>query len=208
MLVLAPLIERASGVAIMHECICRRGMKCGTYPRNFGCLLLGNAVDELPAYLGRKVTPEQALAHAERAIEIGLVPLVIHDAADAWMWGLDFTKMMNICFCCNCCCDVRRGIRNRTPGFFENIHRLPGLAVIVDARCDGCGKCRDICLASAIEIRNDRAVIGSDCKGCGRCLSACAQNALSMSLASPSEMVGLVLEKYERRTDVGPLSEK
>lgn len=206
LLVLRPLIERASAVAVMHECICRRGMKCKAYPRDFGCLLLGDAVNDLPAYLGRKVTPEDAIAHAERALEIGLVPLVIHDAVDAWMWGLDFSRMMNVCFCCDCCCDVRRGIRTRTPGFFENIHRLPGLSVVVGDACDGCGKCARTCLASAIEIRNGLAVIGTDCKGCGRCLTVCPREAVSMTVDSQINMVGLVLEKYERRADVGPLS--
>jgi UDP-glucose 4-epimerase len=207
MLVLRPLIERASAVAIMNECICRRGENCRAFPHDFGCLLLGGAVRDLPGYLGRTVTPDEAIAHAQRALQIGLVPLVIHDAVDAWMWGLDFSKMMNICFCCNCCCDVRRGVRSRTPGFFENIHRLPGLAVAVNDRCDGCGVCQNACLTGAIEVKAGRAVIGEDCKGCGRCVSACPREALSLILDPQIDTIGLVLEKYDRRTDVGRLSE-
>jgi ferredoxin len=202
MLVLRPIIERASAVAIMNECICRRGQKCRSFPHDFGCLLLGGAVKDLPAYLGRRVTHAEAIAHSERAIRIGLVPLVIHDAVDAWMWGLDFSKMMNICFCCNCCCDVRRGIRSRTPGFFENIHRLPGLKVVVDERCDACGECLDACLAGAIEIAGGRVSIGETCKGCGRCVAACPREALSLMLDVRVDPARLVLERYQQRADV------
>jgi UDP-glucose 4-epimerase len=126
MQVLRPIIERAKGVAILNECMCRRGQKCVTYPRNFGCLLLGDVIEDIEPSLARIVTRDEAISHAKHAIRMGLVPLVIHDAVDAWIWGLDFNRMMNVCFCCECCCDVRIGIRNRVRGFYENIHRLPG----------------------------------------------------------------------------------
>jgi len=203
LLVLRPIIERASAVAIMHECICRRGENCRSFPHDFGCLLLGGAVSNLPSYLGRPVTGDRAIAHAERAVEIGLVPLVVHDAVDAWIWGLDFRQMMNICFCCDCCCNVRRGVRRKTPGFFENIHRLPGLTVIVDERCDGCGLCVEACLAGAIKTKAGRTFISDECKGCGRCISICPQKSLSMVLDPRVDTAGLVLKGYESRTSLG-----
>ncbi len=206
MQVMRPIIERASGVAIMNECLCRRGRNCDTFPRDFGCLLLGSAVTDLDPALGRIVTPAEAIAHAERALRIGLVPLVVHDATDAWMWGLDFTKMMNICFCCDCCCDVRRNIRRHLSGLFENVHRLPGLTVSVGEGCDSCGVCVDLCMAKAIVLTEEGARIGENCKGCGRCVSACPQKVITMTFDAHVDTVGLTLERYERRTNVGPLS--
>jgi UDP-glucose 4-epimerase len=206
MQVLGPMIERANGVAIMNECMCRRGQNCRAFPRRFGCLLLGSAVAAMNPALARIATPAEAISHAERGIRMGLVPLIIHNTVDAWMWGLDFRRMMNVCFCCECCCDVRIGIRNRVAGFYENIHRLPGLTVSVGDGCVGCGTCREICLAKAIELSDGRAKITDDCKGCGRCISMCPEGAITLSFDSRIDTVGVTLEHYERRADVGRLS--
>ena len=206
MQILRPLIERAHGVAILNECMCRRGQKCTTFPRTFGCLLLGSAVSDIDRALARIVGPEEAIAHSEQALRMGLVPLVIHDSTDAWIWGIDFDRMMNVCFCCDCCCDVRIALRNQTRGFFENIHRLPGLTVSVTGQCVSCGTCRETCLAGAIELTSDGAHIDDSCKGCGRCVTMCPQQAITMSFDREVDTVGLTLEKYERRSDVGPLS--
>ncbi len=208
MQVLRPLIERANGVAILNECMCRRGQDCVAFPHSFGCLLLGSVVSDINPVLARIVTPDEAIAHAERGLRMGLVPLVVHDAIDAWMWGLDFHRMMNVCFCCDCCCDVRIGIRKQVRGFYANIHRLPGLTVSVGEGCVSCGTCEEICLAKAIELRDDGANIGENCKGCGRCVPMCPQQAITMAFDARVDTVGLTLEKYERRTDVGPLSGK
>ena len=208
MQVLRPLVERATGVAILNECMCRRGQKCVAFPHSFGCLLIGDVIHDIDPALARIVEPEEALAHAESAIRMGLVPLVIHDAIDAWMWGLDFQRMMNVCFCCDCCCDVRIGIRNQVKGFFENIHRLPGLTVEVTGECDNCGACLEVCLAGAIEARDEGVRIGATCKGCGRCISICPQQAITMSFDPSLDTVNLILEKYEKRVDVGPLSKE
>jgi UDP-glucose 4-epimerase len=206
MQVLRPLIERASGVAILNECVCRRGQKCVAFPRSFGCLLLGSTIHDIDPSLARIVSTDEAIAHAERAIGMGLVPLVIHDAVDAWIWGVDFHRMMNICFCCDCCCDVRIGIRNQVEGFFENIHRLPGLTVKVEGECISCGTCIEICMAKNMELRENGAYVGGDCKGCGRCIEMCPQQAITMTFDTGTDAVQLILERYEKRTNVGPLS--
>lgn len=208
MQVLRPLIERADGVAILNECVCRRGQNCLAFPRSLGCLLLGSAIHDIDPSLARIATPDEAILHADRAIRMGLVPLVIHEATDAWIWGIDFRRMMNVCFCCDCCCDVRIGIRNQKRGFFENIHRLPGLTVSVTEKCVSCGTCEEICLAGAVELRSDGARIGENCKACGRCVTMCPQHAVTMAFDPEVDTVKLTLEKYQRRTNVGRLSGK
>ena len=203
---LRPLIERADKVAALNECVCRRGQKCVAFPRSLGCLILGSAAQDIDPALARIVGVDEAIAHAERAIRLGLTPLIIHDAVDAWIWGIDFDRMMNICFCCDCCCDVRIGIRNQVKGFFENIHRLPGLTIEVGDKCDSCGACSETCLAGANEIQDDGIRISDNCKGCGRCVEMCPRQALTMTFDSSLDAVNLILEKYEKRTDVGPLT--
>jgi UDP-glucose 4-epimerase len=200
---LRPLIEQADVVAALNECVCRRGQKCVAFPRSFGCLILGSAARDIDPSLARIVTVDEAIAHAERAIHIGLTPLVIHEATDAWIWGIDYRRMMNICFCCDCCCDVRIGVRNQVKGFYENIHRLPGLTVEATDRCDSCGACVETCLAGAIEIRDDGAHVTDDCKGCGRCVTMCPQKAITMTFDPEVDSIGLTLKKYEERTNVG-----
>lgn len=204
--VLRPLIERADGVAILNECVCRRGQKCDAFPRSSGCLLLGGAIHDVDPSLARIVSPEEAVSHAASSIDMGLVPLVVHEATDAWIWGIDYRRMMNVCFCCDCCCDVRISVRRHKQGFFENIHRLPGLSVAVTGQCDACGICREVCMADAVTISGEIAHIGKDCKGCGRCVAMCPRDAITMSFDAGVDTVAATLKKYEDRTDVGPIS--
>jgi NAD-dependent dihydropyrimidine dehydrogenase PreA subunit len=46
-------------------------------------------------------------------------------------------------------------------------------------RCDGCGRCLEICRNSAIALQNEKAIIEeSRCKECELCLDACPQGAI------------------------------
>jgi ferredoxin len=201
--IVTPLVERADGIAIMDECLCRRGEGCKIYPADLGCLLLGPAARELARGIGTIVGPDRALAHAERAIGAGLVPLVVHNEFDAWLWGIDYRRMLNICFCCDCCCSVRRGVRAGTDeGARHTIHRLPGLTVAVTDACDGCGACEAVCFAQAIRTAGGRAVVdGSLCKGCGRCVEVCPSGAIHMDLDPASDSARAIADHYGRRTD-------
>ncbi len=206
--ILAPIIERADNVLIMTECLCRRGEGCASHPIELGCLLLGNAGLDLGRGMGREVTVTEAMAHAENAIKLGLFPLVVHNEFDAWLWGIDYRRMLNVCFCCDCCCSIRHGLRMRqSDGFFENIKRLPGLTVSVGIDCIGCGKCVEVCVASAMDMAGDVAVVNdTNCKGCGNCVQVCPENAIMMSLEKGVDTTKVVLKAYEERADVGPLS--
>ena len=203
--ILRPLIESSECVAIMSECLCRRGEGCTIYPQDIGCLLLGSAARDLHSGLGRIVSSAEAIAHAEHALQLGLVPLIVHNAFDAWIWGIDYRRMMNVCFCCDCCCAVRRSIRNRLSiGFFENIHRLPGLTVSINEGCTGCGCCVEECLAGAIEMEPEGAIINQlKCKGCGRCITLCPEKAITMILDPTSDPFRNLLKIYGQRTSVG-----
>jgi ferredoxin len=207
MKIVAAFVERADGIAILDECLCRRGNGCSSYPIDMGCLLLGPAVRDLHKGLGRIVGPDEALEYAARAIRTGLTPLVVHNSFDAWLWGIDYGRMMNICFCCDCCCSVRRGVRlGIDSGASLTMHRLPGLSLSVNERCDGCGACMAACFAGAIRVSRGTISIDQDlCKGCGRCMDACPKDAITMTLDSATDPVGRLVTLYGKRSNVGIL---
>lgn len=64
----------------------------------------------------------------------------------------------------------------------------PYIAEVDAEKCDGCGICVEECLAGAITIKNDKAVINEAlCKGCGACGALC-----------PTEAINLRGYKYEQ----------
>ncbi len=200
--IIEQLIHAAGTVGIMAECLCRRGNGCARFPADLGCLILGDATRELEPRLGKAVSPEEAVAHARDAVRRGLYPMVVHNRFDAWLWGVDYRKMLNVCFCCDCCCAVRYSVRLRkSEGFFRNIHRLPGLTVRVTSECDGCGACVGVCMARAIRLSEGRASIDPvDCKGCGRCVEVCPQKAIVMEMETDARVGGDILNIYRERT--------
>jgi len=198
------LVRAAGTVGIMAECLCRRGNGCARHPADLGCLILGGAARELDPRLGRVVSPDEAIAHAREALRRGLYPMVVHNRFDAWLWGVDYHRMLNICFCCDCCCAVRYSVRLRkSEGFFRNIHRLPGLTVRVAADCDGCGACARVCMARAITLEGGTASIRlEECKGCGMCAEVCPRKAIVMEMDGTGHPGNELLNRYYARTVV------
>ena len=176
--VLEALVTRASRHVTLNQCLCRRAEHCHTYSREIGCLFLGDAAGQIDDELSRALTPDEALAHARAAVEAGLTPMIVHAAYDAELLGIDYDRMLAVCFCCDCCCTVRKRLRSGPHEFEESVLRLPGLYVEVGPECNGCGQCLDLCAAAAISLADGQAVIGEACKGCGRCAAACPQGAI------------------------------
>jgi UDP-glucose 4-epimerase len=203
---LEPLIASASARSILNECLCRRGEGCSVYPLEIGCLFLGEGAAQIDAALGRPAGRDQALDHVQQAIAAGLVPLVVHAAFDAWMLGIPYKRMLAICFCCDCCCSVRQGLRLGPPAFWETVIRLPGLKVVVSEDCTGCGTCVQVCPARAVRLVAGRAAITEACKGCGRCVAACPGGAIAMHLAKEVDVVAQLLARVEARTEIRTIS--
>jgi len=201
---LVPFVSRASQRFILVECMCRKGENCQTYPHQIGCLFLGDGAAEINPSLGRKVDPDQALAHARQAMEAKLVPLVVHSSFDTWMLGIPYRRTLAVCFCCDCCCSVRQGLRLGPPAFWDTVVRLPGLTVVVDPGCTGCGRCTGLCPVGAISLEDGRVHIGEVCKGCGRCAAQCPAGAISLHLAPGVDVSGQLLADIEQRTNIGP----
>jgi UDP-glucose 4-epimerase len=200
---LTSLIERASARVVLNECLCRRGEGCRAYPHEPGCLFLGEGARGIDPHRGRPVGVEEALAHARQATGIGLVPLIVHAAFDAWLLDIPYRRMLAICFCCDCCCTVRHGLRLGPPAFWDTVVRLPGLNVTVSSTCTGCGLCLETCYVHAVAMENGRARIGERCKGCGRCAARCPEGAITLGLDGHEDVLARLLARIEARTDIG-----
>ena len=196
------LIRASSHRFIMDTCVCRRLGKCHDYPLELGCIFLGEAVLTLSPELGHLVTVEQALSHAERCREAGLVHMVGRIKFDALVFGAHPAhKLLGICSCCPCCCIL--GVAPElAPRSGDKISRMPGVRVRVTDRCLGCGTCSSgVCFVSAIQQRDGHAVISDVCRGCGRCVDACPNDAIELSI-EPANAMADVVEMMQRVADI------
>ena len=182
--VVEAFIAQASFHWIMDACICRNANYCQDYPIDLGCLFLGEAARGINPRLGRPVTRQQALEHARRCREAGLVHLIGRNKLDTvWLGVGPGDRLLTICNCCPCCC-LWRVLPHVAPRIGARVKRMPGVTVTVSDRCVGCGTCtRDVCFVGAIRLIGDRAVIGDDCRGCGRCVEACPEGAIELSIS-------------------------
>ena len=205
---LEPLIEKSDARVLLHRCICRHAEHCQNYPEELGCLFLGEGATRIHPSMGRAVTTEEALAHARTAMQKGLVPLVVHASFDAFVLGIPYRKMLAVCFCCDCCCTIRQGLRLGPHAFWDTVVRVPGLTVEVGEECIGCGRCTEVCYVHAIRVEYGHARIDDHCKGCGRCAEECPVQAITLRLHKDVNVVEEFLQRVERRTDVGRLDGK
>jgi ferredoxin len=180
---IAELIKASSHRFINNVCICRTQEHCVNYPRDLGCIFLGEAASRMHPSLGHRASVEECLKHLEKASKLGLTGMVGRIWFDATALGLlhDFRHFLVICFCCDCCCLVRKGLKNAGPEFKGAIKKLDGVRVSVGDGCVGCGTCAETCFVRAITLVDGRSHIDQDlCKGCGRCATVCPQGAIHL----------------------------
>lgn len=198
------LVDRAGGTAVIHQCMCRVGGHCRDYPREIGCLVLGDAVKDLDPRIGRIVGKDEARAHIRRGLDAGLYPLISHYERDAMMFSLDFDRILIVCFCCPCHCVARNAGRESEGldnSFYSNAEKFPMVQITLDAdKCKGCGKCERQCFARAITMADGKAVLDADkCKGCGHCAYICGAYRVSYDLSG----VDAVIEALDFKSDIG-----
>jgi len=176
-------INQASHHWIMDFCICREGEDCQNYPHDLGCIFLGKPVLQINSKLGRLVSRDEALAHARRCREAGLVHSIGRNRLDSvWLGARPSEGLMTICSCCPCCC-LWGLVTDLTPKISNKITRLPGVEVTVNADCTGCGLCMDgVCFADAIHLTEGLAEISPECRGCGRCVEICPEEAIKLTI--------------------------
>jgi len=124
-------IQKARYHWIMNFCICRESTKCQDYPRDLGCLFLGEAVLNINPAFGRRVSKEEALEHVRRCREAGLVHLIGRNKLDTvWLGTGPGEKLLTICNCCPCCC-----LWLVLPTLHESIGSLQLLPLLLPLAC-------------------------------------------------------------------------
>jgi ferredoxin len=181
--VLEYFIHQARYHWVMDFCICRDASHCQSYPVELGCLFIGEAAREINPKFGRRVTAEEAVAHARRCREQGLVHLIGRNKLDSvWLNAGPAHKLLTVCNCCPCCC-LWRILPEISPVISGKLTRMPGISVHVTEACVGCGTCaRNVCFVEAIHMKDGRAQIGPECRGCGRCVTVCPSQAIELRI--------------------------
>jgi len=196
-------IEKANKHWIMNFCICRDASKCEDYPIEYGCLFMGDAVDDINPKLGRLVTKEEAHEYARKCREAGLVHLIGRNKLDAqWLGVHPGEKLLTVCNCCPCCC-LWKILPDLNPEIGRKITKMQGVEVDVTDACIGCETCmeEDVCFVNAISMVDGHAVIGPECRGCGRCVEVCPNGAIELNISNP-EFIRESIERVDSVVDV------
>lgn len=196
-------IRQAKTRWIMDFCICRDSTHCKDYPVELGCLFLGEAANDINPKFGRPATVEEALEHARKCREAGLVHLIGRNKLDmVWLNVRPGDRLLTICNCCPCCC-LWKVLTDISPQIGDKVSRMPGITVRVTGKCIGCGTCtKDVCFVNAIKLEDKQAVINeATCRGCGRCVAVCPNEAIEIIIDNEN-FVSESIERLEKVVDV------
>jgi Pyruvate/2-oxoacid:ferredoxin oxidoreductase delta subunit len=185
------VVRNAKFIMIMNNCLCREGSRCADYPVDHGCIFVGEGCRGMAERgIGRQATVEEALRHIDRGAELGLVGQCLWIEVEQYLWGIrdeDLHRFLEICFCCPCCCNAFKLIKNVDREFKSHIHSIGWLAAIGDG-CGNCGACEAACPLEAIRPGADRRIVVDEyCVGCGICAGRCPESAITVGLREPPE---------------------
>jgi NAD-dependent dihydropyrimidine dehydrogenase PreA subunit len=176
-------IKESSYRVLKHKCFCRDGCGCKNYPIEQGCIMIGEGCRTMVARgTARPVTIEEALNHLETGAKHGLVCLTMWVGMEMVMLGIpeeDHGKIIEVCFCCPCCCQGLRFFKYYDKKFMSRWRSI-GWGPVCNDDCTQCGICADACPMKAITIGKDGFSINEKCIGCGICAFNCPDKALSM----------------------------
>ena len=186
-------IMKADYIGGMHKCLCRTANKCEHYPTDLACLFLGKSGRVVVDHgIASEFTKEEALARVDRAAELGLVCMSLWVEVEQLVWGLrndEMSDMVEVCFCCPCCCTAFNLCKNTTPDVRARFTPSGFTATIDREACIGCGACvKTDCPQGALSIRESdgKAVVDQEtCFGCGYCKQACPTGAIKIKQTMP-----------------------
>ena len=174
----AETIIRQQSKIVVAPCICRKehtmvGKGCDKPSEN--CLIFGGGAYYYEENgLGREITQDEALDILKEGVEAGLV-----------LQPGNARKPLNICLCCDCCCQI-----------LKNIKAFPNPAQIVNSsyfaqvdpdQCTACGTCEEYCPMDAIAVEDIAQIDLQRCIGCGVCAAFCEDEAIALQSKSEEE---------------------
>jgi ferredoxin len=183
------IIQKSPNIYIVDKCLCRDGKKCTNYPHDIGCIFLGKGARMVEdRRLGHKATTEEALAHVQKAVELGLIGQALWIEVEQFFWGIAADEMpqwFEICFCCPCCCLSLDTYKKNTMIWQERVHGVGWKASVLE-KCTACGACVDGCPINAITLNGgDSITIAETCLGCGICVQRCPHEAVEIVQVEP-----------------------
>ncbi len=202
---LKELVTKTSHRVIARQCPCRQGFACEHYPKDLGCIYMGESTKDFDPALAIHATVDEAIKHIDECISVGLVPDVGQIDFDADLFGVGpKSHFGTICFCCDCCCVARRFSTTFCQEYRDRQFKLEGVSVNVDVdKCTGCGICVDRCFVGAISLQDNEAVIDENkCKACGVCVEQCPQDAISIEVTNGELMKRSFFDRIESKIDL------
>ena len=180
--------ERASEVirTATHRgigvCYCRHKMehvgKACKAPMDI-CMTFNGSAEALVRHnYARSVDVVEGLDLLQQAYENNLV-----------QFGENARESVNfICNCCGCCCEAM--IAQRRFGLLHPIHTTNFIPEIDDSKCNGCGKCVNVCPVEAMTFvsandahhpnRKKAKLDEQMCLGCGVCVRSCPNQGIKL----------------------------
>ncbi len=176
-------IIRSQSKILVAPCICRKehsimGKGCDKLSET--CLVFGGGAYIYESRgIGRTITQDEALDIVRQGVKQGLVP----QPSNA-------KKPMNICLCCDCCCQILKNIKD-----FEAPAKIVSSnfqARVNSDACTGCRACEEICPMDAILVDAEETIahVNLDrCIGCGLCVTVCEFDAVALKDKEAGERI-------------------
>jgi len=201
----ADKLVRAHKKFLVAPCICRRehtmvGKGCDKPEES--CLVFGLSADYYQRNgIGRTIDLGETLEILNRAEKTGLV-----------LQPSNAQKIVNICTCCGCCCQVLKSIKRHPQP--ASLVSTPFVVAADSDTCEGCGVCVDRCQMEALELVDEKVALdGHRCIGCGLCISTCPTNSLALIRKPdykqqnvPENMIKASIQLGQTRGKLGPVS--
>lgn len=181
-------------IAGMDQCLCREATGCNDYPHDVACLFFGDGGRTVVKHgLAHQLTYEEACARVDKAAEAGLMGQAVWIEVEQLLWGIrndHMDQMLEICFCCPCCCITMNLARAAKPEDRFIFHPSGWTAVPDRTKCIGCRECSPEvhgCPMEAITFGEDgRVMIDQEiCVGCGICKTKCPHDVIKLKQTMP-----------------------